>query len=337
MIKTSQDRQPGLGTTAISGTLTLTKPGTTPRTVTFPDAAITVAGSAAALTSGRVPYVTTGGLLTDSATLAFGGTDFSLAPTDATVYSSSAAQGDLGARYVVNNLNNNNDRISQIVFRQRNSATYDSSIGASGGASAFLFFKVLGTERLSVSSALITASLPVTCTGVVTVPNGTAAAPGIRTTTYAHGLYGSSTSLGVAVNGVASMALNAPSGSAGAGWQLLTAADADYVYLYSDRTNVEMRIACGSGTTSGANINLFGSTHATANTGSLRHSTTSKFTWNATGIGFFAATPVARPSLAAATGTATRTTFDTTTVTTAQLAERVKALIDDLRAYGLEG
>jgi len=41
-----------------------------------------------------------------------------------------------------------------------------------------------------------------------------------------------------------------------------------------------------------------------------------------------------------ATGTATRTTFDTTTVTTQQLAERVKALIDDLHAtagHGLIG
>jgi len=43
---------------------------------------------------------------------------------------------------------------------------------------------------------------------------------------------------------------------------------------------------------------------------------------------------------AVATGTATRTTFDTTTVTLAQLAERVKALIDDLHAtagHGLIG
>lgn len=56
-----------------------------------------------------------------------------------------------------------------------------------------------------------------------------------------------------------------------------------------------------------------------------------------TGLGFFGATPVARASLAAASGTATRTTFDTTTVTTQQLAERVMAIIDDLRAYGLEG
>ena len=40
---------------------------------------------------------------------------------------------------------------------------------------------------------------------------------------------------------------------------------------------------------------------------------------------------------AAATGTATRTTFVTSTVTTAQLAERVKALIDDLMTHGIIG
>lgn len=40
---------------------------------------------------------------------------------------------------------------------------------------------------------------------------------------------------------------------------------------------------------------------------------------------------------AAPTGTATRTTFVTSTVTTAQLAERVKALIDDLTIHGLIG
>jgi len=39
----------------------------------------------------------------------------------------------------------------------------------------------------------------------------------------------------------------------------------------------------------------------------------------------------------APTGTATRTTFDTSTVTTEQLAQRVKALIDDLTAHGLIG
>ena len=43
---------------------------------------------------------------------------------------------------------------------------------------------------------------------------------------------------------------------------------------------------------------------------------------------------------ATATGTATRTAFNTATVTTAQLAQRVKALIDDLHAtagHGLIG
>jgi hypothetical protein len=44
-----------------------------------------------------------------------------------------------------------------------------------------------------------------------------------------------------------------------------------------------------------------------------------------------------RTGWAAATGTATRTTFATGSVTTAQLAERVKALIDDLTTHGLIG
>ena len=34
-------------------------------------------------------------------------------------------------------------------------------------------------------------------------------------------------------------------------------------------------------------------------------------------------------------GTATRTTFDTATITLPQLAERMKALLDDLRSKGL--
>lgn len=56
-------------------------------------------------------------------------------------------------------------------------------------------------------------------------------------------------------------------------------------------------------------------------------------------IGFFGTTAVNRKTgWGIASGSATRTTFDTTTVTLPQLAERVKALIDDLHAtagYGL--
>ena len=44
-----------------------------------------------------------------------------------------------------------------------------------------------------------------------------------------------------------------------------------------------------------------------------------------------------RPGWSAPTGTATRTTFATGTVTLPQLAERVKALIDDLTTHGLIG
>jgi hypothetical protein len=44
-----------------------------------------------------------------------------------------------------------------------------------------------------------------------------------------------------------------------------------------------------------------------------------------------------KADLTAATGTATRTTFVTGSVTTAQLAERVKALIDDLISYDIIG
>jgi hypothetical protein len=55
-------------------------------------------------------------------------------------------------------------------------------------------------------------------------------------------------------------------------------------------------------------------------------------------LAFFGATKVKKTGWSVATGTATRTTFDTTTVTLPELAQRVKALIDDLHAtagYGL--
>lgn len=60
------------GTSSYIGTLTPTTLSAS-RTYTFPDAAIVVSGSASALTSGRVPFVTTGGLLTDSSNFAWNG------------------------------------------------------------------------------------------------------------------------------------------------------------------------------------------------------------------------------------------------------------------------
>lgn len=51
--------------------------GTT-RTFTLPNANVVVAGSASALTSGRIPYATTGGLLLDDSDLTFDGTTLTL-------------------------------------------------------------------------------------------------------------------------------------------------------------------------------------------------------------------------------------------------------------------
>ena len=70
-------------------------------------------------------------------------------------------------------------------------------------------------------------------------------------------------------------------------------------------------------------------TGATIFGGSVRHNST---------VGFNNTAPIARPTgWGAATGTATRSTFVTSSVTLPTLAEHVKALIDDLIAYGLIG
>lgn len=60
-----------------------------------------------------------------------------------------------------------------------------------------------------------------------------------------------------------------------------------------------------------------------------------KVTVDATGIGFFAHATAGQATMAAATGTSQRTTFDTSSVTLPQLAGVVKALIDDFRGWGL--
>jgi len=95
------------------------------------------------------------------------------------------------------------------------------------------------------------------------------------------------------------------------------------------------------GTTAAPTIYRFGQTNVgigfDTNAVFLASSGTQRVAVNNVGVGFNNAAAVARPTYAAPTGTATRTTFDTATVTTAQLAERVKAMIDDLRVYGLFG
>ncbi len=54
-------------------------------------------------------------------------------------------------------------------------------------------------------------------------------------------------------------------------------------------------------------------------------------------IGFLGASASARVSFAAWSGTATRTTFDTATATLVNCAQAIKAIVDDLRTFGLYG
>lgn len=60
-----------LSTASASTNTALRFNSTASRTFDYPDASIVLAGSAAALTSGRVPFATTGGILTDDADLTF--------------------------------------------------------------------------------------------------------------------------------------------------------------------------------------------------------------------------------------------------------------------------
>jgi hypothetical protein len=104
-------------------------------------------------------------------------------------------------------------------------------------------------------------------------------------------------------------------------------------------TNTErMRITAdgkvGIGTSSPAQeLSVVGDITATAGVSAG----TSLYTANFVYVGGVQVIESRKTGWAAATGTATRTTFATSTVTTAQLAERVKALIDDLRSHGLIG
>lgn len=97
-------------------------------------------------------------------------------------------------------------------------------------------------------------------------------------------------------------------------------------------------VVTGNLTTNG---NLLANTFGTASgpTISVLNAISSVSTINATGYQVSATAVVGtrKTGWGAPTGTATRTTFVTSTVTLPLLAERVKALIDDLTTHGLIG
>jgi hypothetical protein len=265
MIKTSQDRQPGLGTTGISGTLTLTKAGTTARTATFPDAAITVAGlevaqtftvsqtvsaasngiiqilsrnTDAAGTSAEARTITSNGTGTLSQAaygVARSGTQFGLARAGmASIFSSAHTAFAIGTTDAValSLATNNTVRLtidsagavtcsssisatsgtftSTITATRAASGNTAQTISVAGDANVRLLIAASGTHVWGDGTAAGDTTLSRSGVGQLTLagsgmifPNGTAAAPGIRLTSEAHGLYRfNSTTLGFAVSGV---------------------------------------------------------------------------------------------------------------------------------------
>lgn len=249
MIKTYGDRQPGLGTSAIVGALTLAKTGTTARTATFPDAAITVAGSASALTSGRVPFVTTGGLLTDSANFLFGsGTGILTIGTAAQAFNS---------RIDINSASGfNRGILMQTGGLSRWFVFADTSTESGSDAGSTFILRAYTDAGASIDSPIsiiraaggaITLARPVTCTGVVTVPNGTAASPGIRLTSEASGLYRvSATSLGFAVAGTAAASLTSAGALSAASLTVTGGASAAATVYKSATFGLAVQLATGS-------------------------------------------------------------------------------------------
>jgi len=191
------------GTSSYVGTLTPTTL-TASRTWTFPDAAITVAGSASALTSGRVPFATTGGLLTDATSLLFN--------SSTQVFTVGSGSGAVTASLNVNGAAGQTRQwafqsggVDRWHMRCDSTAEGGSDAGSNFVLSARTDAGALIDFPLSIARAaggVLTLARPVTSTGVITVPNGTAAAPGLRMTSEASGLYRiGATSIGVSVAG----------------------------------------------------------------------------------------------------------------------------------------
>lgn len=98
----------------------------------------------------------------------------------------------------------------------------------------------------------------------VTVPNGTAAAPGIRTTTYAHGLYSvDATNIGMSVAGALGLKVTKPNGSTiGSVLTLQSPSAGELAYFLNSADNSAFILAGGQSSTMGQ-VRLYGSAHAT--------------------------------------------------------------------------
>lgn len=131
---------------------------------------------------------------------------------------------------------------------------------------------------------------------------------------------------GVSTGGDFNVVGGAASGSGGAGGSVYL--NAGNATAGGGSTGGNLYLTSGAGETNGGSIALLSAMAPTATIEVTDDGASSL-------LGLHGATPVARSTgWGSPTGTATKTTFNTATVTTAQLAERVKALLDYLIARG---
>lgn len=264
----------GLKTTGIVGSLTLTKTGTTARTATFPDAAITVAGLEVANVFTAAQTVPDGsgapGIRTTSEAHGFGrGSATSLrfyaAGTRAfdVGYSGSASFAIFGAA--------STGAVGFFHQQADGSMQLCGSTGSTVGGQVRLYGQSHATKasyveftRGNTVSAYFDGSGNLICSGTITVPNGTAAAPGIRTTTYVHGLYSvDASNLGFAAAGLLAASLGAPNGSTlGGSLQLRTPSAAERGLVNISLNTSYLQLASDP-SLSGGGIKLYGPSHAT--------------------------------------------------------------------------
>ncbi len=225
--------------------------------------------TASGLTSGRVPFVTTGGLLTDSAffTVATGGvlttgglvsSVTGLQPATLTLRVDTDGQGKYIDLVATGGTKYNWRFGAQINVNDGWEITPST---AAGGTT----YSTPAIQVLAAAGGAITLARPVTCTGTVTVPNGTAAAPGLRLTGEAHGLYRvNALELGVSVAGVLSTRFGGANGSTLGGQILLStpsATEAGFVGISA--SDAYAIYGAGTGAANAGQTRAYGSTHAT--------------------------------------------------------------------------
>lgn len=172
----------GLRTSGISGALTLTKTGTTARTATFPDAAITVAGQNVNNAFSDAQTINSPGTI---------GLDIVKAGTIGLRINSTTV---IGSAQIV--FANNSAQVAAVDVTSENLSFVGSTT-----AGKFLNFNIGPAFNNRLAIAGDTGQAVFSGSGV-TVPNGSAAAPGIRLTSEAHGLYRiGATSVGVSIAG----------------------------------------------------------------------------------------------------------------------------------------